>query len=137
MDEVKRFSNPHHWFLRDPARMIAFLYTLLSQLTVLNAVTLPQTNLFSLFLRNHFSFICQSFWRTLDQTHFENFANVFTEHEVFPFLNEAEKFHSNYLDSLQIRTDVLFQLDFLPMMIIRAITANGDFDQMKYVRMNQ
>ena len=106
-----------------------FQYSFFSQLTVLDTVTTPQIDIYSLFLRKCFRSKYELFWNTLDQTCFENFANHFTDQELLSFLSKTENVHSKYLNLLQIKTEFVSQSEFSPDMITRAMISDRPVDQ--------
>ena len=63
---------------------------------------------------NHFN------WSTSDQTCFENTPNYFIKQNLLPFSNKNENVHPKYHNLLQINTDIISQLVFVPNMITRA-----------------
>ena len=76
---VTRFNNPHHWPLRDLARTDGFQNTFFYQFNLLDTVTKPHKNKYSLFLRKFLHYIHQPMCKTLDQSCFRTFSVHSTE----------------------------------------------------------
>ena len=67
-------------------------------------------------------------WNSLDQSCFKNFSNHFAEQELLLFFITTENVHPKYLNLLQNFTENISELEILPNMVTRAITANRLID---------
>ena len=59
----------------------------------------------------------------------KNSSNHLIEQEIFSILIKTEILYFNYFNLLQTNNEIFSRLEFLPVMIIRATTANRLFDQ--------
>ena len=89
--KIKYHDNPHHWLERDICQIQNFTYHFFKNIT-LNAQTVSQIRVYSLFLRKFFRFNFPLIWSTQDQAAFTAFPNFFTPEECLPFIiNEQNK----------------------------------------------
>ena len=87
-----------------------------------------KTLFYSLFLRKFIRFKYPLIWNTFDRSCYRNSSNYSTENGILPVLIKSENVHSKFLNLLQINTDFLSQMEFLPNKIARASTANIPID---------
>ena len=62
------------------------------------------------------------------QNCFENLPNQFAEHDLFPFLIRDGKVYPKKANLLQINTNIISQLEVLPIIITNAIPADRSND---------
>ena len=107
VDKVKRSKNPHYWFLRDIVQINAFQFIFFSQLSVLDAMRIPQIGVYSLFLRNVSRLNYQLIQKNSDQSCFKSCSDQFSEQELLPILIRTENVHPNYNNQFQTNTETL------------------------------
>ena len=92
------------------------LYHFFKNIT-LNAQTVSQIRVYSLFLRKFFRFNYELLWSERDQTAFNAFPNFFTEQECLPFLIKEQNKHKYYVNPTHIPNLFLDLLQFDPLCI--------------------
>ena len=113
VDKIRQSHNPHHWLLRDLIQINNFQYKFFSELVLLDNSTIPQIQIYSLFLRKFFRFNYQLIWNQIDQKAFQNFPQYFSKEELLPFLISEENKHPRFVNLTIIDSDIIFQLNFL------------------------
>ena len=113
VDRIRQSHNPHHWLLRDLIQINNFQYKFFSELVLLDNSTIPQIQIYSLFLRKFFRFNYQLIWNQIDQKAFQNFPQYFSKEELLPFLISEENKHPRFVNLTIIDSDIIFQLNFL------------------------
>ena len=114
--KIKYHDNPHHWLERDICQIKNFTYHFFKNIT-LNAQTVSQIRVYSLFLRKFFRFNYELLWSERDQAAFNAFPNFFTEQECLPFLIKEQNKHKYYVNPTHIPNLFLDLLQFDPMCI--------------------
>ena len=80
----------------------------------------------------------QLIWSILDQTCFEYFPNQFIQQELFRLLIIIEIVYPNIPKLFHFKVEIRSQLEFQPIMITRAITANRTIEHyINEIRANQ
>ena len=98
LEQLRTIENkPHHLLETDLLQLKQFQYQFFHNIT-LNAQTIPQIRIFSLFLKNFFRFNYQLRWNDQGQNAFINFSNHLTNDELLPFMPIDEMKHSQYLN---------------------------------------
>ena len=125
---------PHHWLQADIIRIQNFLYHYFKDIT-LNAQTIPQTEVMSLFHRKYFRFNYQLLWSEQDQSAFAAFHNHFTADVCLPFIINKQNGHPYFFKPDKITQQTMDFISFDPvqlqkvifMMIIDLIVVNRIF----------
>ena len=112
-EKIRQTHNPHHWLLHDLIQINSFQYKFFSELVLLDNSTIPQIQIYSLFLRKFFRFNYQIIWNQIDQKAFQNFPQYFSKEELLPFLISEENKHPRFVKLTLIDSDIIFQLNFL------------------------
>ena len=121
-EKIRQSHNPHHWLLRDLIHINNFQYKFFSELTVLDNSTIPQIQIYSLFLRKFFRFNYQLIWNQIDQKAFQNFPQYFSKEELLPFVISKENEHPRFVNLTIIESDIIFQLNYLSSALTQVTT---------------
>ena len=109
--KIKIQDNPHHWLERDIDQIQNFTYHFLKQIT-LNAQTVSQIRVYSLFLRKFFRFSYQLIWSQRDQDALNSFPNFFTEEGCLLFLIKGQFKHKFYVNPTHVANILIQSVHF-------------------------
>ena len=108
--------------MRDLIQINNFQYYFFSELVLLDNFTIPQIQIYSLFLRKFFRFNYQLIWNQIDQKAFQNFPQYFSKEKLLPFLISEENKHPRFVNLTLIEPDIIFQLNFLSLALTQVTT---------------
>ena len=114
--KIKYQDNPHHWLERDICQIQNFTYHFLKQIT-LNAQTVSQIRVYSLFLRKFFVSIINFYGQNVIRLHSMHSQISLQKKNVFLFLIKEQNRHKFYVNPTHIPNILIDLLQFDPMCI--------------------
>ena len=107
---IQRHDNPHYWLQQDILLLKNFQYRFFNNIILTND-TIPQVNIFTLFILKFFRFNYQLLWEQQDQQAYINFPQILTQTKLLPYIIKNEHKHLQYRDLTSFNTTYFEQIN--------------------------